>query len=177
MKYTICPNCNRKIIDRYPPKCVYCGYDGTPNVEGERLELLDPPMPPIKNEAHTIRQAITILISLAGIIGFLITYLNEEQTVIRNTLESTSSNMTLLRFILFIVAISAFILFISTNRSYNVNQMKYMDDMMRIAEINRRIQAGATLEDFSEEEVAIILNAREAKNAQQINNQYNNTYK
>lgn len=169
MKYINCPQCNNKIIDRTPLKCLYCGYDSmNVSVEDERIELLEQPKRPSK-ENYTIIQSITLLISLVSAIAFLITFLLTKATVIDGVLVESTKDISTIRYILGIAAVLSFITFISSNRNFENEQKKYNQDLRMIKEINYKIELGAGYGDFDEDELAYIINAQELKKNQTLN--------
>lgn len=165
MKYINCPQCNNKIIDRNPLKCLYCGYDSS-KIEEEKLELLDPPTRPNK-QSYVNVQTISLLVSMAGAIAFLITFLYTKTTVVDNVLVEVKTNMNTLRYILGIIAAIAFATFVSTTSNYEKEENNYRNKFRRIAEINKRIEKGAKLSDFDEADAATIMKAQKEKKAQQ----------
>ncbi len=174
MKYTDCPQCKNKIIDRSPLKCLYCGYDSS-KVEVQKLELIDIPKPP-KRENYVVFQFLAIIVSLIGAIVFLITLISSHTTVVDEVLVETG-NFSTIRLIAGIITVVSFFTFLTTNRSYEQDEMMYNNEVRRISDINQKIESGATLEDFEESDWAIIVKAQEDKNKSKkpVNQKYPNS--
>lgn len=174
MKYINCPQCNNKIIERSPLKCLYCGYDST-KIMAEKLEPLDPPQRPnVKN--YNLMQTLLLLVSAAGIIAFLITFLLNKATVVDNVLVESNNNLTTIRYILAITSALSFLTFISSNRTFESALNEYRQELRYVQELNKRIEAGATINDFDEADATYIMNAQEQKKLSQPLNQKTSKY-
>lgn len=170
MKYIDCPQCKNKIIDRTPLKCLYCGYDSS-KVEVVKLEKVDAPKPP-KRENYVLFQFLAIMVSLIGALVFLITLLSTHTTVIDGVLVENVGKTSTIRLIAGVITVVAFFTFLTTNRSYEQDTMIYNNEMRRISDINQKIEAGASLEDFDESDWAIIIKAQEEKKPKSLNQKY-----
>lgn len=177
MKYVNCPQCNNKIIDRTPLKCLYCGYDSmTTTVDEERIEPLEQPKRP-KRENYTIIQSITLLLCIASAIAFLITFLMTKATVVDGVLIEAASELSTLRVILGIVSVLSFVTFVSSIRNYEEEQKRYSRDVRRVKDINYKIECGATrLSDFDEDDMIFIMNMQEQRKNEMLNQKSSSKY-
>lgn len=169
MKYTDCPQCSNKIIDRTPLKCVYCGYDSTKDdVHQKKLELLDPPPRPNRDNT-TIIQAITILVCLGCAIAFLISLLYSKGTMVNNEFVENTSNLTTIRIVFGIGAILSGAVFFSTSQNFEKEMFDYTNEIRIIYDINQKILDGAIFEDFDEREQDYIIKYQSTKQSNMLN--------
>lgn len=177
MKYTNCPQCSNKIIDRTPLKCLYCGYDSSKvTIEEERIEPLNQPNRPNKDN-YTIIQSITLLLSLISAIAFLISFLITKSTVIDGVLVETGGNLSTIRLVLGIVALLSFSTFVASYHNYDEEMTKYNNNLRRVKDINYRIENGANrYSDFDEEDLAFIMNMQELQKSSQLNQKTSSKY-
>lgn len=168
MKYTDCPQCNNKIIDRTPLKCVYCGYDSTKEDVNQKLELLDPPARPSR-ENTTIIQAITLILALVSALAFLISFLYTNGTVVDNVIVENDHNLSTFRIVTGIIFMLTTVTFFSSSRNFEKEMLDYTNDIRMIYDINERIEHGARLDEFDELEQSLIIQNQANRQTDKLN--------